>query len=115
MPKNLMPVDAVCGNPLASSQRHGSKLVAQEIRVAPSELEARRVGRHGFAEVSAAYEEPTHPGAPFGVGAERSVSPGVAGLSCLPPFGFSSSGASHCTWCGGQNFWAAVIGIDSTQ
>src|SRR5829696_304530 len=68
MPKNLMPVDAVCGNPLSVSQGCGSMLVAQEIRVSQFELEAHRVGRHGFAEASAAYEEPTHPEAPFGVG-----------------------------------------------
>src|SRR5215204_4936340 len=40
-----------------------------------------------------------------GGGAARSVSAGVAGLSCLPPFGFSSSGASHCTGHGGRNVW----------
>ena len=33
MPKNLMPVAAVCGNPLSEAQGHGSMLVAQEIRI----------------------------------------------------------------------------------
>jgi hypothetical protein len=46
MPKNLMPVAAVCGNPLSGSQGHGSMLVTQEIGVSQFELEARRVGRH---------------------------------------------------------------------
>ena len=52
MPKNLMPVDAVCGNPLASSQRHGSMLVAQEIRVSQFELEACGVWCHGKDRLS---------------------------------------------------------------
>lgn len=36
-------------------------------------------------------------------------------VSCLPPIGFSSSRASHCTGCGGRNFWPQVTGIVSTR
>jgi hypothetical protein len=39
MPKNLMPVVYICGNPLSEAQGHGCMLVAQEIRVSQCELE----------------------------------------------------------------------------
>jgi hypothetical protein len=52
MPKNLMPVAAVCGNPLSDSQGHGSMLVAQEIGVSQIELEARGVWCHGKDRLS---------------------------------------------------------------
>ena len=52
MPKNLMPVIDICGNPLSEAQGHGSMLVAQEIRVFQCELEASLVGRHGKDRLS---------------------------------------------------------------
>jgi hypothetical protein len=43
----LRPVAAVCGNPLSDAKGQSAAVVAQEIRVAQLELEARRVGGHG--------------------------------------------------------------------
>jgi hypothetical protein len=52
MPKNLMPVAAVCGDSLLDAQGHGSMLVAQEIRVSQFELEARGIERYGTDRLS---------------------------------------------------------------